>query len=334
MVNELLLTRARAGDGDAFGELTQPYRRELQVHCYRILGSVQDAEDMLQETMLAAWRGLDGFEGRASIRSWLYRIATNRCLNALRAGDRQSREPRKPEVALPEPTRRGEPLWLEPYPDVLLDGLVDSAPGPDARYESKEAISLAFVTAVQQLPPRQRVVVLLRDVLGFRAAEVADTLGSTEASVNGLLKRARAALATELPDRSRVPLPDSARERELVGRCAEAFERGDVDAIVALLSDDVWLTMPPLPLEYQGRAAVGHFLSTIAFRSARRYRLVATGANNQPAFGCYLYDGHSPIGHAHGLLVLTLAGNQISALTRFLDNSVMPHFGLPRTLRH
>jgi RNA polymerase sigma-70 factor (TIGR02960 family) len=334
MVTEQLLAGARAGDGEAFRELVEPYRRELQVHCYRMLGSVQDAEDLLQETLMAAWRGLDRFQGRASLRTWLYRIATNRCLNALRAGDRRIREqsPRT-EVTLPDPTRWVEPTWLEPYPDALLDGLADTAPGPDARYETKESISLAFVAAMQSLPPRQRAVLVLRDVLGFRASEVADALGTSEDSVTSALKRARAALATQLPAGG-AALPDSRRERELAARFAEAFERGDIDAIVALLTDDAWLRMPPLPLEYQGREAAAGFLKTIAFRGTRRYRLIPTRANGQPAYGCYLYDAHTPIARAHGLLVITLAGERISALTSFLDNSVLGHFGLPRTLRY
>jgi RNA polymerase sigma-70 factor (ECF subfamily) len=329
-VTEHMLARARAGDGEAFRELVEPYRRELQVHCYRMLGSVQDAEDLLQETLLAAWRGLDRFEGRASLRAWLYRIATNRCLNALRDNDRR-REPRAPETTLPEPTRWVEPSWLEPYPDVLFDDLLDASPGPEARYETKESISLAFIAAVQSLPPRQRAVVVLRDVLGFRAAEVADILGTSEASVTSALTRARAALPAS--QRDRVLLPDSRREREVTALFAEAFQRGDVDAVVALLADDAWLTMPPLPMEYQGREAAAGFLSTIAFREGRRYRLIPTRANCQPAFGCYLYETHAPIAHAHGLIVLTLAGQEISAITRFIDNSVLPRFGLPRTLR-
>jgi RNA polymerase sigma-70 factor (ECF subfamily) len=337
MVSEETLSRARAGDGQAFRELTEPYRRELQVHCYRILGSIQDAEDLLQETLLAAWRGLDGFEGRSSLRSWLYRIATNRCLNALRDTARRPREEPayQPEVPLPEPTRRGDPSWLEPYPDVLLDGLPDGSLGPEARYETKESISLAFLVALQHLPPHQRAVLVLRDVLGFRAAEVADMLDSSENSVNSAVRRARATLATRLPDggRDRAPLPHSPRERKVVDDFSVALERGDVEAILALLTDDVWLTMPPLPLEYQGLAATGHFLSTIALRDGRRYRLVPTHANGQPAFGCYLLDPRTPIAHAHGLLVLTLSGDRICALTRFIDNSLLPHFGLPRTLR-
>jgi RNA polymerase sigma-70 factor (ECF subfamily) len=336
-VGEDTLARARAGDGQAFRELTEPYRRELQVHCYRILGSTADAEDVLQETLLAAWRGLGGFEGRSSLRSWLYRIATNRCLNALRDSGRRPRAtPANPsEVPLPEPTRRGDPSWLEPYPDILLDDLPDVSPGPEARYETRESVSLAFLVALQYLPPRQRVVLVLRDVLGFRAAEVAGMLDSTENSVNNALKRARATLATRLPDRDRdqAPLPHSPRERKIVGDFTVAFERGDVDAILALLTEDVWLTMPPLPLEYQGLAATGHFLSTIALRDGRRYRLVPTHANGQPAFGCYVLDPRTPVAHAHGLLVLTLCGDRIAALTRFIDNSVLPHFGMPRTLR-
>jgi len=334
MVTAQLLVRAQAGDGEAFRDLIEPYRRELHVHCYRMLGSVQDAEDVLQETLLAAWRGLDRFEGRSSLRTWLYRIATTRCLNALRAGDRAIREhPPRIEVELPEPTRWVEPTSLEPYPDVLLSGLPDAAPGPEARYESKESISLAFVAAMQVLPPRQRAVLVLRDVHGFRAREVADILNTTEESVNSALKRARATLATELPGRN-TALPDSPRERELTARFAAAFEHGDVDAIVELLTDDVWLRMPPLPIEYQGGAATAHFLQTISFRGTRRYRLIPTRANGQPAYGAYLYDAHTPIARAHGLIVITLSNEGVSAITRFLDNSLLAYFGLPRTLRN
>jgi RNA polymerase sigma-70 factor (ECF subfamily) len=337
MRSEETLGRALAGDGQAFRELTEPYRRELQVHCYRILGSIQDAEDLLQETLLAAWRGLDGFEGRSSLRSWLYRIATNRCLNALRDSARRPREQlaNLSEVLLPEPTRRGDPSWLEPYPDVLLDDLPDGSLGPEARYETKESVSLAFLIALQHLPPRQRAVLVLRDVLGFRAAEVADMLDSSVNSVTSALKRARETLATRLPDgdRDHAPLPHSPRERKIVDDFSLAFEHGDVDAILALLTDDVWLTMPPLPLEYQGLAATGHFLSTVALGDGRRFRLVPTHANGQPAFGCYLLDPRTPIAHAHGLFVLTLSGDRIAALTAFIDSSLLPHFGLPRTLR-
>src|SRR5579859_1941211 len=189
------MRRARAGDGEAFGELTEPYRRELQVHCYRMLGSVQDAEDALQETLLAAWQGLGGFEARASIRTWLYRIATNRCLNALRSARRRpAKEWDVPGVVPPKPTRLGEVVWIEPFPDALLEGAIEVPLGPEARYQQTESISLAFVTAIQVLPPRQLAVLILRDALGFHANEVAGMLDSTVQSVNSALKRARASL--------------------------------------------------------------------------------------------------------------------------------------------
>jgi RNA polymerase sigma-70 factor, ECF subfamily len=333
-----LLALARAGDGEAFRALVEPYRRELQVHCYRILGSVQDAEDVLQEALLAGWRGIGGYEQRASVRTWLYRIATNRCLNALRAGARRPQDPAayEPEIPLPEPSRRRpEPGWLEPYPDLLLDQLADHAPGPEARYELRESVSLAFLAALQHLPPKQRAVLVLRDVLGFRAAEVATVLDTTENAVTSALTRARGALAQELPgaDRESAPLPDSPQERRIVDEFSRAFEIGDVDAIVAMLTDDAWLTMPPLPLEYQGHAAIGHFLATIAFTEDTRYTLLPTRANGQPAFGAYLRDPRTPILHPHGVLLLTLAGDRISAVTRFHDNALLTMFGLPRSLR-
>ena len=333
---ETVLDRARAGDDRAFGELTDPFLGELQLHCYRILGSVQDAEDVLQETLMAAWRGLSGFEERASLRTWLYRIATNRCLNALRASGRRPRSgPDEPAFLTAAPTRRGEPLWLEPYPDVLLERLPETSPGPEARYEAKEAITLAFVTAVQHLPPRQRAVLVLRDVLGFRSSEVADMLDSSEASVNSALQRARTTMADRLPgpDRERAPLPRSARERGVASRFATAFAANDVDGVVALLTDDAWFTMPPVTLEFQGPAAIAGFLRDIAgWRGPRHYRLVPTRANGQPAFGCYLQEAQAPVFRAHGMIVLTLEGDRISAVTRFVDNSNMARFGLPRML--
>ena len=211
LVTADLLSRARAGDGEAFRALTEPHRRELQVHCYRMLGSFQDAEDALQETLLAAWQGLGGFEGRASIRTWLYRIATNRCRNALRSASRRpAQEWNIPEVEPPEPTRLGELVWLEPFPDALLEGPIDVPLGPEARYQQTEAISLAFVAALQVLPPRQIAVLILRDVLGFHANEVADMLDSTVESVNSALKRARASLQRRRPpiaDDGPPPLP-------------------------------------------------------------------------------------------------------------------------------
>jgi RNA polymerase sigma-70 factor (TIGR02960 family) len=335
-VNGRTLERAREGDERAFRELTDPYRRELQVHCYRILGSVQDAEDLLQETLLAAWRGLDGFEERASLRAWLYRIATNRCLNALRATRRRphgigdSRRPAPP--SFPEPTRLAEPLWLEPYPDVLLDEIPDQAPGPEARYEAKEALSLAFVAGLQHLPPQQRAVLVLRDVHGFRAAEVADILGTSESAVNSALQRARQSLESRrTPDRERAPLPRSGRERHLVARFAEAYESADIKRVVELLTEDARVTMPPEPFEYQGHDAIAHFFDKLW--GERVVRLVPTRANNQPAFGYYVRDPHAPIAHANGLLVLTLEGEHISVVTRFGDNGLLARFGLPQTLR-
>jgi len=332
-VSEQTLARARAGDEDAFRELTEPYRRELQLHAYRIVGSAQDAEDLVQETLLAAWRGLEQFEGRASVRAWLYRIATNRSLDTLRASRRRPEDLlRMTEV--PEPARRAEPIWLEPYADALLEGVPDDAPGPEARYETREAIALAFIVGLQHLPPQQRAVLVLRDVLGYRAGEVAEMLDTSEASVNSLLRRARAAFESRLPaaGRERAPLPNSKLERDIVGHFADAVENGDVDGMVALLTDDAWLTMPPEPHEYQGPAAIGAFLRG---REVARgaMRLVPTRANGQPAFACYLPSAQTEIARPYALFVLTLEGDSISAFTWFADSGAFPHFGLPRVLR-
>jgi RNA polymerase sigma-70 factor (TIGR02960 family) len=332
-VTEQTLARARAGDEDAFRALTDRYRRELQLHIYRIVGSPQDAEDLLQETLLAAWRGLEQFQERASVRAWFYRIATNRSLDALRASRRRPEDLRR-MTEVPEPTRRTEPIWLEPYPDVLLEGIPDQAPGPEARYEAKEAIALAFVVGLQHLPPQQRAVLVLRDVLGYRAGEVAEMLETTEPSVNSLLRRARAAFESRLPatGRERAPLPNSKIERDVLGRFADAVEAGDIDGMVALLTDDAWLTMPPEPYEYQGRGAIGVFLRGREV-SRGRLRLVPTRANGQPAFGCYLPTAQTDIARPYSLFVLTVQRDQISAITWFADSSVFPHFGLPRMLR-
>jgi RNA polymerase sigma-70 factor (ECF subfamily) len=320
-----LVERARAGDGEAFRELTEPHRRELRVHCYRMLGSLQDAEDALQDTLLAAWQGLAGFEGRASVRTWLYRIATNTCLNARRsASRRRAREWNMPAVEPPEPTRLGEVMWLEPFPDTLLPRETEMPLGPQARYERSEAVSLAFVTALQVLPPRQLAVLLLRDVLGFHANEVADMLDSTVDSVNSALKRARAGLKRRQPRPQR-----PSGEQALVTEFVRAYESGDLAALVALLTDDVFVSMPPIPLEYEGRAAVARFFGSV-FASGRRVDLVETRANGQPAFGAYLRSATGGR-HGSGLFVLTLSGDRISAFTRF-DESVLPWFGLPRSL--
>jgi RNA polymerase sigma-70 factor (ECF subfamily) len=324
---------ARAGDGAAFSELAGPYRRELQVHCYRMLGSFSDAEDALQETLLAAWQGLGGFSERASLRTWLYRIATNKCLDARRAASRRpAKEWDVPHVEPPEPTRLGEVTWLEPYPDALFESREGGPPGPDARYEQAESVSLAFVTALQALPPRQVAVLILRDVLGFHAAEVAGMLDTTVESVTSALKRARAALPRRQPqDGGHEPAPaaGSPAEDAIVAKFLSAWESADVDALVAILTDDVFMSMPPLPFEYEGRDLVARFCALL-FAAGRRFDLVPTRANGQPAFGAYLRapDG---ISHGVGLYVLTLAGDRICAMTRF-ENTVLPWFGLPRSL--
>ncbi len=339
--DETLLILAQAGDGEAFGKLTDPFRRELQVHCYRMLGSAQDAEDLRQETLIAAWRGIGQFEGRSSLRAWLYRIATNQCLNALR--DRKARAvpamrgipgatalPPLPEVASDD-----EPTWLEPYPDELLAGLPDTAPGPEARYESRESVSLAFITALQHLTPGQRAALVLRDALGYRAAEAAEILDCSLDTVNGSLKRARAALSALLPGDtlSQAPLPGSAAERQVIGRFTDAFERGDVTTLVSMLTDDAWLTMPPWPLGFRGPAAAAGLLTTLVFQGGTlRYRLVAVAANRQQAFACYVSDGAAPAASGQGLIVPTLAGQRICGVTRFLDNGLLARFGLPASL--
>ena len=334
-MTEDLIGLVRAGDEHAFRQLVGPYQGELQLHCYRILGSAQDAEDALQETLLAAWRGLARFEGRASIRTWLYRVATNCCLKALRSASR--RPPVNwppPGVEIPPPSRMGEVIWLQPYPDMLLEGLADATPGPEARYVASEAISLAFVTALQTLPPRQRAVLILRDVLGFPTSQVADILDSSEDSAASALKRARAAMRDQFPPataRQLPPRPGSPGERDLVDRFTRAYQAGDVAGVVALLTEDIAVTLPPLSLEYHGREPVARFLAATGLRPGRRPRLIPIRANGQPAFGLYAQDPQAGIFHATGLLVLTLSGDTICAMTGF-DTSSLPQFGLPRTL--
>jgi RNA polymerase sigma-70 factor (ECF subfamily) len=328
-----VLSRARAGDGEAFRELTEPHLRELQVHCYRMLGSLQDAEDALQDTLLAAWQGIGRFEGRASLRTWLYRIATNRCLNARRSANRRAaKEWDVPDVEPPEPTRLGEVVWLEPFPDALVDEAGGAPLGPQARYEQTEAISLAFIAALQVLPPRQIAVLVLRDVLGFRASEVAEMLDSTVESVKSALKRARAGLERHqltTADRQPPPPRDSPAEVAVVARFVRAWESADLDALVALLTDDVFMSMPPMPFEYEGRDVVARFCASL-FGAGRRFDLTPTRANGQPAFGAYL---RTPAGVSHGvgLYVLGLAGDRICAMTRF-EKGMLPWFGLPRSL--
>jgi RNA polymerase sigma-70 factor (TIGR02960 family) len=338
MVTDELLARARAGDGVAFGELTEPYRGELQLHCYRMLGTISDAEDLVQETLLSAWRSLNGFRGNATVRTWLYRIATNRCLNALRDAERRPLPAVPPSAGRrpPEPSRAGEVMWLEPYPDVLLNQAGDATGEPEARIESRESISLAFIKAVQTLPPRQRAILVLRDVLAFRGPEVAGMLSTTENAVASGLRRARATLSARAgAERAvRPPLPGSSTEQRAVAAFVAAFESGDVPALISVLTDDAWLTMPPVPLEYQGHSAIAAFFTSVGFWDGERsFRLIPTRANGQPAFGRYALDPQTGVARAHGLTVLSLDGDKIAEIASFLGTNLLAPFGLPATFR-
>jgi RNA polymerase sigma-70 factor (TIGR02960 family) len=328
MSQDELISKARAGDAVAFQTLAESHRRELQVHCYRMLGCLQDAEDTLQETLLAAWQGFGGFEGRASLRTWLYRIATNRCLNVRRTA---ARRPAKawtlPGVEPPEPTRLGEVPWLEPFPDALDDSACEL--GPEARYARTESISLAFVAALQVLPHRQLAILILRDILGFEASEVASILDSTVDSVNSALKRARANLEQRMLIRAQPPAASSPAEQAIVAKFVRAYEAADLDALVALFTDDVFMAMPPMPFEYLGRDPVARFCALL-FGGGRRFDLVPTRANGQPAFGAYLRAAAGPR-RGIGIIAIALSGERICALTRF-ENSVLPWFGLPLSL--
>lgn len=318
-VQKELLARARSGEDVAFDELIHPHRRELQAHCYRILGSVADAEDAFQESLTAAWKGLAGFEGRASFRTWLYRIATGRCLNMLRANTRS------------KPARFGEVLWLEPFPDALLAEVADPTAGPEARYEQRETISLAFITALQLLPPRQRAALILTDVLDFSAREVADMLETTEHAIYGAVKRARATLARQLPNAGPPPLPNSPDEQQVLDRLVRAWEECDTNALVALLTESALVWMPPRPGQHQGMEPVKRWFATAVFREGQRFRLVPTRANGQPAFGVYLFSPSSPVAQASKLIVVTLTGSWISAIT-FFESAEMARFGLPPSI--
>jgi len=325
------LEQARNGDQHAFDVLVSPYRAELQVHCYRMLGSLQDAEDVVQETLLAAWTGLAGFEGRSSVRTWLHRIATNRCLNHRRSAQRRP-QPGPPPPGAPAPTRLGEVPWLQPFPDSLLEGLPDGRPGPEARYESREAMTLAFVTAMQQLPPRQRATLILRDVLGYPAKETAEMLDISVVAANNALRRARATLRQAGPPAGRAASRPSKEEESLLERFVDAFEAFDVDAMVSLMSDDVWLRMPPAPFEYHGRETARRFLEAAAGRRGQEeVRLVATRANTQPAWGDYRRDPTSGVLRLHAIEVVAVVDGLLSELTRF-DADAARRFGLPAVL--
>jgi RNA polymerase sigma-70 factor (TIGR02960 family) len=329
-VSQSTLDRARAGDEQAFSELTAPWLRELHLHCYRMLGSLTDADDLLQETLIAAWSGLGSFAGRSSLRAWLYRIATNRCLNAIRSTRRRRPPEPVPPFDPPEPSRRGDVTWLQPYPDAWLEQAKDRAHGPAASYLARETVELAFITALQRLPPRQTAAVLLCDVLGFSATEVAAMLETSATAVKGVLQRARASLDQH---HDTAPAPGSPQERDLAQRFARAFTADDINGVVALLTDTAWLAMPPAPHEYHGGEAIAAFLRASArWRGRRELRLVPTRANRQPAFGCYLARPGQLAASPTGIMVLTMSGTmsggRISTLTRFLDGELPAMFGL------
>ncbi|MGZ3666855.1 MAG: sigma-70 family RNA polymerase sigma factor [Ktedonobacterales bacterium] len=343
----MLLDLARKGDRDAFQRLAEPYRRELQLHCYRMLASLQDAEDLVQETFLRAWRGIDGFDGRASLRSWLYRIATNACLNALakRASARRALPETQgpPTVKMPEGAPPTENVWLEPYPDALLEGIADTAPGPDAHYELHEAVQLAFIAAIQHLPPRQRAVLLLRDVLGWPAADTAGLLDTSVASANSALQRARATLEKQFPSGQPAALPEPDDEqRELLARYVRAWEDADIDGFVALLRDDATLSMPPWPNWYRGHEAIQAFLRWVwatdacgSSRTQHSNRLIPTAANRQPAFAAYRRDPQTSGWRAHAIHLPTFRGDTLAAITCFVvpvGPRLFAAFGLPDVL--
>jgi RNA polymerase sigma-70 factor (ECF subfamily) len=333
MNEDQLLEAARAGDETAFAQLVEPHRGALHAHCYRMLGSVPDAEDALQEALLSAWRGLSRFEGRSSLRSWLYAIATNASLRAI------ERRPKRvlpidyapaadPHDGLAAPLV--ESVWVDPYPDERT-GLDGGLASPEARYEQRESVELAFIAALQHLPARQRAVLVLRDVLGFSAREVAEALDTTPAGVDSALQRAHKAVDERLPERSQQAALRSLgdrRLREIVDGFVDAWERADVDAVVAMLSSDAALSMPPVPTWYRGREAATTFFERGPLRSENRWRLVPARANGQLAFGKYLWDERREAFVAHSVMVLTLDGEEIAEIITFLDADLIALFGL------
>jgi RNA polymerase sigma-70 factor (TIGR02960 family) len=328
---DTLLLRARSGDDGAFAELVAAHRRELHVHCYRMLGSFDDAEDAVQETLLSAWRGLAAFQGRSSLRTWLYRVATNTCLNLMRTATRRPQLGQPLPSTAPAPTGSDSVTWLQPYPDALLDALPSEALGPDARLEQDEAVSLAFLVALQLLSPRARAVLILRDVLGMTAREVAALLKTTEQAVAMTLSRARAALRAQESFRSPGTGEGHDDDAALAGRLAAAFTSHDIEAVVRLLADDVRITMPPLPAEWAGRERAALFMAEVAFRLVPEARFIETRANRQPALAVYARDDVNGLWHAGGLLVITARHGEVAALTRF-ESHVLRTFGLPGIL--
>jgi RNA polymerase sigma-70 factor, ECF subfamily len=327
------LSRAREGDDAAFRRLVEPLQGELRAHCYRMLGSLHDAEDALQDALLRAWRGIGRFEGRSSVRAWLYRIATNTCLDAIGSRDRRALPvdigPAAEHAVLDDPPLT-DVAWLGPYPD---EGLADGRAAPHVRYEQRESVELAFVAACQHLPGNQRAALLLFEVLGYSAREVADTLGTTVASVNSALQRARKVVEELRPEQSQqqtLRTLGDVRLREVVAQYSSALERGDADALVALLTADVSWSMPPLASWYHGRAAVTDFLVRLPLRE--RWRHLPVRANGQQAVACYIWDERAGHFRAGALDVLTFRGDRIAAVTAFLDGSLFPRFGLPESL--
>jgi RNA polymerase sigma-70 factor, ECF subfamily len=323
---------------EQFGQLAEPYRRELKLHCYRMLGSLHEADDLVQETYLRAWRSFDTFEGSGSLRGWLYRIATNACLNALEARKHARRVlpdqqgPAAATIAMPDGPPPTEVAWLEPYPDSYLEGIADDAPSPEARYTARQAVQLAFVAAIQQLPPRQRAALLLCDVLGWSAAETGTLLGGSTASINSALQRARDTLAKHYPQgrpaQASRPTPT---QQQLLERYLRAWEGHDIDGFVALLKEDATAIMPPWLEWYAGRGAIRVFFEA-AWKSCRSLHLVPTAANGQPAFAVYERSADGQRWEAHSIHVVTLENETISALTLFIDPNLFDSFGLPSTL--
>jgi RNA polymerase sigma-70 factor (ECF subfamily) len=333
MTERELLEAAVSGDRDAFGRLVDPYSRELHAHCYRMLGSYADAEDALQETLLRAWRGLPRFEERSSLRSWLYRIATNTCLRAI------ERRPKRvlpidyapaadPHDALDAPVE--DPIWLEPYPDATL-----GVSSPDARYEQREGVELAFIAALQHLPARQRAVLILRDVLGFSARETAGILETTSVSVDSALQRAHKTVDERLPSRTQqetLRLLGDDELSSLVERYIAAWERDDIDTVVAMLADDVRFVMPPVPNWYAGRDQVATALRVYGLAGIERWRMTSMWLNGQPALAAYTWDEQIGSFTPHCLHVLTLRETQIEQITAFFTPEVFERLGLAETI--
>jgi RNA polymerase sigma-70 factor (ECF subfamily) len=333
----VLLEAARAGDEEAFARLVGPYRAQLRAHCYRMLGSLPDAEDALQETLLRAWRGLVRFEGRSSLRSWLYTIATNASLRTIEQRPKRVLPIDYAPAADPHDgpaDSLAESVWLEPYPDAEL-GLASDLLGPDARYEQRESVELAFTAALQHLPARQRAVLILRDVLGFSARETAEALETTPVSVDSALQRAHKTIDERVPAQTQQATLRALGDRKLrqiVRRFADAWERHDVDTVVAMLADDARMTMPPQPSWYQGRDAIATFLRGWPLSPSKRFRLLTTRANGQPALAGYLWDEQTSSFQAESIIVLTLRDDSIEEITAFRTPELMPLFGLPERL--